>query len=177
MGSSLPDAIREHGIDLDRATRRAQPLKNAAAYLELHIEQGPVLESLDLPLGVVLGTFGVERHAITFTRPGRPRRLDADGQPPRRARRRRAAELAIREIAMRSATARSARWQRRHPARHRHLRRRDHLPLDQRHLDAGIARPHAAGGRGARRAHRAEEQIDVAWERIWHIQPFLSTPS
>jgi acetylornithine deacetylase/succinyl-diaminopimelate desuccinylase-like protein len=41
-------------------------LKNAAAYLELHIEQGPVLLDLDLPLGAVLGTFGVERHAITF---------------------------------------------------------------------------------------------------------------
>ena len=41
-------------------------LENAAAYLELHIEQGPVLLDLDLPLGVVLGTFGVERHAITF---------------------------------------------------------------------------------------------------------------
>ena len=39
---------------------------NAAAYLELHIEQGPVLEGLGLPLGVVLGTKGVERHAITF---------------------------------------------------------------------------------------------------------------
>ena len=41
-------------------------LANAAAYLELHIEQGPVLLDLDLPLGAVLGTFGVERHAITF---------------------------------------------------------------------------------------------------------------
>src|SRR5213075_995321 len=41
-------------------------LENAAAYLERHIEQGPVLESMDLPLGVVLGTFGVERHQITW---------------------------------------------------------------------------------------------------------------
>src|SRR4029079_8527570 len=41
-------------------------LANAGAYLELHIEQGPVLLDLDLPLGAVLGTFGVERHAITF---------------------------------------------------------------------------------------------------------------
>ena len=41
-------------------------LTNAAAYIELHIEQGPVLLDLDLPLGAVLGTFGVERHAITF---------------------------------------------------------------------------------------------------------------
>ena len=45
---------------------RARELETAAAYLELHIEQGPVLESLGLPLGVVQGTFGVERHRITW---------------------------------------------------------------------------------------------------------------
>src|SRR5216684_4697977 len=66
-GIALPDALVEHGVDLDRALDARSPLENAAAYLELHIEQGPVLESLDLPLGVVLGTFGVERHQVTWT--------------------------------------------------------------------------------------------------------------
>ena len=65
-GIALPDALAEHGVDLDRALDARSQLANAAAYLELHIEQGPVLESLDLPLGVVLGTFGVERHLITW---------------------------------------------------------------------------------------------------------------
>ena len=65
-GISLPDAIGAHGVDLDRAIEARRQLENAAAYLELHIEQGPVLESMDLPLGVVLGTFGVERHLVTF---------------------------------------------------------------------------------------------------------------
>src|SRR6478735_8841904 len=65
-GIALPDALAEHGVDLDRALDARSQLANAAAYLELHIEQGPVLESLDLPLGVVLGTFGVERHQITW---------------------------------------------------------------------------------------------------------------
>src|SRR5919202_901560 len=65
-GVALPDALREHGVDLDRALEARSQLANAAAYLELHIEQGPVLESLDLPLGVVLGNFGVERHQITW---------------------------------------------------------------------------------------------------------------
>src|SRR4051812_33786370 len=65
-GIALPDALREHGVDLDRAVEAARQIANAGAYLELHIEQGPVLESLDLPLGVVLGTFGVERSRITW---------------------------------------------------------------------------------------------------------------
>src|SRR5213593_4404157 len=65
-GIALPDALREHGVDLDRALEARRQLEGAAAYLELHIEQGPVLESMDLPLGVVLGTFGVERHLVTW---------------------------------------------------------------------------------------------------------------
>src|ERR1035438_1130056 len=65
-GIRLEDALRRCGVEIDRFPEARQEQKNAAAYLELHIEQGPVLESLGLPLGVVLGTKGVERHAITF---------------------------------------------------------------------------------------------------------------
>ena len=68
------DGVSPPGRDR-RSRRRSRPraleartqLEGAAAYLELHIEQGPVLESLELPLGVVLGTFGVERSRITWT--------------------------------------------------------------------------------------------------------------
>ncbi len=65
-GIGLPDALRNFGIDLERVKESRGELANAAAYLELHIEQGPVLLDMDLPLAAVLGTFGVERHAITF---------------------------------------------------------------------------------------------------------------
>lgn len=66
QGIKLPEALREVGIDFERVKDSGKELQNAAAYIELHIEQGPVLLDLDLPLGAVLGTFGVERHAITF---------------------------------------------------------------------------------------------------------------
>ena len=66
-GVALPDAIGAFDVDLDRALEARSQLDSAAAYLELHIEQGPVLESLDLPLGVVLGTLGVERSRVTWT--------------------------------------------------------------------------------------------------------------
>src|SRR4030095_12413361 len=92
-GISLPDAIAAHGFALDRAPDAARQLENAATYLELHIEQGPVLEGLDLPLGVVLGTFGVERHRITWTGQAAhagstpmARRPDARGRGDARAR-------------------------------------------------------------------------------------------
>src|SRR5258708_7379623 len=65
-GIGLPEALRELGVDFERVKESGKELKNARAYLELHIEQGPVLLDLDFPLGAVLGTLGVERHAIPF---------------------------------------------------------------------------------------------------------------
>src|SRR6476620_8256763 len=65
-GGRLPDVLREQGIDFEKVKDSGRELANAGAYVELHIEQGPVLLDLGLPLGAVLGTFGVERHAITF---------------------------------------------------------------------------------------------------------------
>ena len=65
-GIGLPDALRQVGLDFERVKECGRELQGAAAYLELHIEQGPVLLDLGLPLGTVLGTYGVERHAITF---------------------------------------------------------------------------------------------------------------
>src|SRR5579864_2333721 len=53
-GTRLEDALRRCGVEIDRFAGATREQKNAAAYLELHIEQGPVLESLGLPLGVVL---------------------------------------------------------------------------------------------------------------------------
>ena len=65
-GTSLEAALRECGIDIDRIGEATAEQRNIAAYLELHIEQGPVLERAGKPLGVVTGTKGVERWAITF---------------------------------------------------------------------------------------------------------------
>jgi hydantoinase/carbamoylase family amidase len=65
-GLLLPDVLAGYGVELDRALEAGSQLATAAAYLELHIEQGPVLERLGLPLAVVLGTYGVERHIVRF---------------------------------------------------------------------------------------------------------------
>jgi hydantoinase/carbamoylase family amidase len=66
-GRALPDVLREHGVELDSAPDARAQLASAAAYLELHIEQGPLLEELGLPLGAVLGTVGLHRTTIRFS--------------------------------------------------------------------------------------------------------------
>src|SRR3954466_14623301 len=65
QGTTLPDALRENDVDLD--TMGEAELPEIAAYLELHIEQGPRLEEAGKPAAAVSGSFGVERHSIPFT--------------------------------------------------------------------------------------------------------------
>jgi hydantoinase/carbamoylase family amidase len=69
QGVRMADALKENGVNVDRMLDAHAALKriDARAYLELHIEQGPVLEAMDKPTGVVIGTFGVERHMMRFT--------------------------------------------------------------------------------------------------------------
>ncbi|MEO8701611.1 MAG: Zn-dependent hydrolase [Kofleriaceae bacterium] len=68
QGVTLPAALAENGVSLDTVGEAAAYFETleAAAYLELHIEQGPVLEDMKAPVGVVLGTMGVERYNLRF---------------------------------------------------------------------------------------------------------------
>jgi N-carbamoyl-L-amino-acid hydrolase len=66
-GIAAQDALAAHGVDVDRMTESRDRLSNAVAYIELHIEQGPVLEARGLPLGVVSGIYGAERWTARFT--------------------------------------------------------------------------------------------------------------
>jgi N-carbamoyl-L-amino-acid hydrolase len=66
-GLALPAVLAERGVDIDRAPAAASRRATLAAYLELHIEQGPILEREGLAVAAVTGTAGVERHRLTFT--------------------------------------------------------------------------------------------------------------
>src|SRR5215467_390320 len=65
-GLRLGDVVAGHGVDLDRLDEARQEIRGARAYLEAHIEQGPVLDREGLPLSAVSGTVGVERHRVIF---------------------------------------------------------------------------------------------------------------
>jgi hydantoinase/carbamoylase family amidase len=174
-GVALPDALREHGVDLDNALAARGQLKNAAAYLELHIEQGPVLESMGLPLGVVLGTFGVERHLVTWT--GQAAHSGSTPMDQRRDALAGAAKLAleIRPIAAEvggGAVCTSGGVVCKPGIVTSVVETAEQL-LDQRHLDAAkLARMLELAQEASERfAH--EENVDVSWSRIWSIEPIL----
>jgi allantoate deiminase len=66
QGRSLREVIRDFGLEPNRIPD-AKALPSAIGYLEFHIEQGPVLEDLNLPLAVVDVIAGQSRAAVTFT--------------------------------------------------------------------------------------------------------------
>jgi N-carbamoyl-L-amino-acid hydrolase len=174
-GISLPEAIGAHGVDLDRATESRRQLANAAAYLELHIEQGPVLESMDLALGAVLGTYGVERHRVTWR--GQAAHAGSTPMDQRRDALAGAAKLALelRHIASRAgdgAVCTSGGVVCRPGIVTSVVETAEQL-LDQRHLEAGklAALLEDAKERSSRFAE--EERLEVEFERIWNIEPIL----
>ncbi|MBS1966632.1 MAG: Zn-dependent hydrolase [Chloroflexi bacterium SZAS-1] len=177
-GITLPDALKRVGIDLYTARRASEQLKNAAAYLELHIEQGPVLESMELPLGVVLGTFGVERYRIIWK--GQAAHSGSTPMDKRRDALAGAAKMAleIRDIARRAgngAVCTSGGVVCRPGIVTSVVETAEQL-LDQRHLDPDTLAQMLQDAKDASARFAKEEKIDVTWERIWNIEPIPFHP-
>jgi allantoate deiminase len=173
-GVALPDALREHGVDLDRMNESRGQLENAAAYLELHIEQGPVLERMDLPLGVVLGTFGVERHAVRFT--GQHAHSGSTPMDVRRDAFIAAARSAIEfrdDAARRDDVRATTGFVNVSPAIVTAFNGWCEMSLDQRALDADVLAEMLAQAKEASERVAEEEGCEVEWERLWQIEPIL----
>jgi hydantoinase/carbamoylase family amidase len=172
-GIALPDALAEHGVDLDRALDAQRQLEGVAAYLELHIEQGPVLEALDLPLGVVLGTFGVERHLVTFR--GQAAHAGSTPMDKRRDALAGAAklELELRDIAGRvgGGAVCTMGGVVTKPGIVTSVVETAECLLDQRHLDATWLAEMLSNAEAASRKFAGEENIEVEWDKIWSIEP------
>src|ERR1700761_5748241 len=176
-GVRLEDALRQCQIEVERIGDAASERAQAGAYLELHIEQGPVLESMQLPLGVVLGTKGVERHAITFH--GQEAHSGSTPMAVRRDALAAAAKLAleIRPIAKKHpdavATMGSVKT---FPGIVTAVVGRCETTLDMRDLNAGVLASMLAEAQEASRRFAAEEGCTVDWSRIWSIEPIPFDP-
>src|SRR5215469_13762380 len=171
-GVKLEDALRRCGVEITKFPDAQKEQKNAAAYLELHIEQGPVLERMGLPLGVVLGTKGVERHIINFY--GQEAH---SGSTPMNARRdglAAAAKLAleIRDIAKKHEDAVCTMGSvKTYPGIVTAVVGRCEVTLDQRDLNAKILAEMYREAQEASRRFAAEEGCSVEWSRLWNIEP------
>ena len=171
-GVDLPNALAEHGVELNRVNEAGRHLENAAAYLELHIEQGPVLERMDLPLGVVTGCFGVERHAVRFTG-----QHAHSGSTPMEVRRDAFIAAARSAVAFRADAARrddvraTTGFVNVSPAIVTAFNGWCETSLDQRALEADVLAEMLRTAREASEEVAEEEGVSVEWERLWRIEP------
>jgi N-carbamoyl-L-amino-acid hydrolase len=177
-GVRLEDALRRCGVEIDRFSEATHEQKNAAAYIELHIEQGPVLERKGLPLATVLGTKGVERHAVTFH--GQEAH---SGSTPMNARRDALAATAklaleIRAIARKHADAVCTMGSvKTFPGIVTAVVGRCEATLDQRDLDPTVLATMFREAREASECFAREERCTVEWSRIWSIEPIAFDPA
>lgn len=171
-GIRLQDALGACGVDVERIGEAAAGREHIAAYLELHIEQGPILEGLRLPLAAVTGTKGVERHQITFH--GQEAHSGSTPMGVRRDALAAAAKLAlaIRPIARKHpdavATMGSVKT---FPGIVTAVVGRCETTLDMRDLDAAVLASMLAEAQQASERFAAEEGCTVAWSKIWSIEP------
>jgi len=178
QGTRLVDALAENGVSLERMRDAHRELKaiDARAYLELHIEQGPVLESMNKSTGVVLGTFGVERNTLRFT--GQAAHSGSTPIPMRRDAFLAAAQTALecREIAKRhsrpgAGVVCTVGVVDVEPKIVTAVPGVCEISLDQRALDpdalaAMLRDAHAAADRAAR-----DNNVAVEWRPLWRIDP------
>jgi N-carbamoyl-L-amino-acid hydrolase len=168
----LDEALHSCGVDVERIGDAGVERIGAVAYLELHIEQGPILERMQLPLGVVLGTKGVERHTITFH--GQEAHSGSTPMNARRDALAAAAKLAleIRPIAMKHTNAVATMGSvKTFPGIVTAVVGRCETTLDMRDLDAGVLASMLAEARAVSERFAAEEGCTVTWSKIWSIEP------
>ena len=180
QGIRLVDALRENGVDLDRMLDAHAALKaiEARAYLELHIEQGPVLEAMNRPTGVVLGTFGVERHMLRFL--GQAAHSGSTPIPMRRDAFLAASQTALecREIARRhskpdAGVVCTCGVVKVEPGIVTAVPGVCEMSLDQRALDAAVLARMLQDARDAADRAARENNVAVEWRRLWRIEPRL----
>lgn len=168
-GVTLPEALKENGIDLD--TMGEAELPDIAAYLELHIEQGPRLEEAGKPAAAVIGCFGVERHSITFT--GKASHAGSTPMNLRRDAFLAAARfgLAARESAIERGGVATIGTVTAVPGIPTIINQRCEVTLDQRAFTPEQLRDMLTDVKAVAAKIGEEDGVDVEWTRIWQIDP------
>ena len=176
-GNEAADVLRASDVDLGAALGASASRRELAGYLELHIEQGPVLEAEGLGAAAVSGCVGIERHRVVF----RGQASHAGTTPMDR---RADAGLAAADAVLRiEAIGREAGGM----ATTGQLALRPGIPtavageadlvVDLRHADADdLAAMLEAAMRAAREAASAR-RCGITSERIWSIEPVAFDPA
>lgn len=171
-GVELARAVADHGVDAGQMNAAGDARRESvAAYLELHIEQGPVLDAEGLACAAVDGCFGVERYRVVFE--GRTahagstpmdRRSDAGVAAAR-------VIAGLQEIGLRHGGVCTTGRLDLDPGIVTAVPGRAELLVDQRHLDPDALAAMVADARSLWIAAAREEGCTVDAEALWRIAP------
>jgi hydantoinase/carbamoylase family amidase len=175
-GVMLGDALADCGIDLDRTGEATESLAGAVAYLELHIEQGPVLLQAGRVASAVSGTVGVERHLMTFT--GQAAHAGSTPMLMRRDSLAAAAQatLEIRESAIRLGGVATVGRLRSDPGVITAVAGQTEMPLDQRHLDTDVLAEMLSEAQASCRSAAEACGCELAVRKVFSAAPTVFHP-
>jgi hydantoinase/carbamoylase family amidase len=175
-GNRLPDVLAEHGVDVAAMPGARSSLDGVLGYIELHIEQGPVLEDLGQSLAAVNGTVGVERHVVRFT----GQAAHAGPTPMDRRREALAASarliLGMREMALQAGAKFTAGRCVTRPGVATVVAEEVDLTVDQRHPDAQVLADCLARAMELSREIAESERVECEWSHLWDIEPIAFDP-
>ena len=176
-GNRLVAVLSAHGVDIDNLDGARRRMEDVAAYVEVHIEQGPVLESMGLGICTVTGTKGIERERLIFR--GQAAHAGTMPMPMRRDSFRAASRfaLAVAEIGDRHDGVTTVGAVACKPGVVTAVAGETTITLDMRHIDAGELASMLAASRRAAADAAAAEGCTVEWEHIFRIPPMPFHPA
>ncbi len=175
-GNSLPLILAEHGVDIEKLDEARTRQHDIKAYVEVHIEQGPILESMNKGICAVTGTKGIERERLIF----RGQAAHA-GTMPMKMRRDsfRAASrfaLAVAEIGDKYDGVTTVGAVACKPGVVTAVAGETTITLDMRHIDADVLATMFAECQAAAETAAGDEGCTVEWEHIFRIPPMPFHP-
>ena len=175
-GRRAPGVLAESGVDLDRVLECRSRLERISSYLELHIEQGPVLEAEGVRSAAVSGCAGVER--VRFVISGQAAHagttpMDARHDPGLVAA---AASLRVEEIARAEGGVGTVGSMTFEPGIPTAVPGEVSMLVDLRHRDAEPLARMLEAARAAIRSSAGERGCEVVEEPVWRIEPVSFDP-
>jgi N-carbamoyl-L-amino-acid hydrolase len=175
-GNKLPEVLAAHGVDIEKLDGARTRMDAVKAYVEVHIEQGPVLESMGRGICAVTGTKGIERERLVFR--GQAAHAGTMPMEMRRDSFRAASRFAleIADVARRHDGVTTVGFAQCWPGVVTAVAGETRITMDMRHIDAAALAAmfddaHAAADHAA-----AAEGCTIEWEHIFRIPPMPFHP-
>ncbi len=175
-GNRLPEVLAGHGVDIDNLDGARTRMADVKAYVEVHIEQGPVLEAKGLGICTVTGTKGIERERLIFR--GQAAHAGTMPMEMRRDSFRAASRfaLAVAEIGERHGGVTTVGFAQLWPGVVTAVAGETRITMDMRHIDAGSLQAMFDEAHEAASAAAEAEGCTIEWEHIFRIPPMPFHP-